>query len=389
MLASTYPRWANDPEPAFVHELAKRLTATFAVHVLCPHAKGAARRGHLEGVEVHRYQYAPESWETLVSGGGMLANLKSAPLRWLLVPGFLLVQFLATLRLLRAIQPAVVHAHWLLPQGLLAALAITCSRRHCALLVTSHGIDLFALRGALPTYLKRRVIKSADAITVVSSAMVPEVMALGASGKDVVVSPMGVDFSGRFKNSDIVRLPNHLLFVGRLVEKKGLEHLLRAMPQILVRCPDIQLEVVGEGPLRPALQQLALGLGLESRVTFRGALPNVELPKIYARATMLIAPFVVAKSGDQEGLGLVVAEALACGCPVIVGDVPATRDFCIPLIEPVTPASIAVAVFEMLKHPEAERRQFAEAHFRAVAGRLDWEVVAARYRDLLQDLLQS
>ena len=77
VLTSTYPRWAGDPEPGFVHELSRRLTDKFQVTVLCPHACGALPKEQLDGVKVIRYRYAPERWERLVNNGGISVDRKS------------------------------------------------------------------------------------------------------------------------------------------------------------------------------------------------------------------------------------------------------------------------------------------------------------------------
>ncbi|HTH09438.1 MAG TPA: glycosyltransferase, partial [Acidovorax sp.] len=143
VLASTYPRWAGDPEPGFVHELAKRMTDRFRVIALVPHTGGARAREMLEGVEVHRYRYAPKRWETLVNDGGIVANLKRDRWKHLLVPGFVLAQAWCAWRLLRRERVDVIHAHWLVPQGLIAALLRYLPGRAAPFLVTSHGADLF------------------------------------------------------------------------------------------------------------------------------------------------------------------------------------------------------------------------------------------------------
>ena len=101
VLASTYPRWPADPEPGFVHELSRRLTERYRVIVLCPHASGAKPRETMDGVEVVRYRYAPERWETLVNDGGIVTNLKRARWKLLLVPGFVLGQAWVAWRLMR------------------------------------------------------------------------------------------------------------------------------------------------------------------------------------------------------------------------------------------------------------------------------------------------
>jgi hypothetical protein len=120
VLASTYPRWAGDHEPGFVHELACRLLDQFDVLVLTSHAPGASTHEWFDGVEVVRYRYAPRRWETLVYGGGIAMHLRHSPWKWLLVPGFIIGQAVAAAHIARRHRIALVHAHWLLPQGAVA-----------------------------------------------------------------------------------------------------------------------------------------------------------------------------------------------------------------------------------------------------------------------------
>ena len=387
VLASTYPRWAGDPEPAFVHELARRLVGSFDVTVLCPHAEGAAVREVMDGVNIVRYRYAPARIEVLINGGGIMANLRRSRWRWLLLPGFLVSQLLATWRITRSFRPNVIHAHWIVPQGLVARLASIGLRRAAPLLLTSHGVDLFSLRGKFSMWLKRRVVRAATAMTVVSSAMIPEALHLGADAASCEVLPMGTDMTTRFTPQPVEREPTRLLFVGRLVEKKGLAHLLDAMPGIIHRHPSAVLDVVGFGPLLLVLKERVKALKLDGKVRFLGAVPNHELPEIYSRAGLLVAPFVVAASGDQEGLGLVVVEAVACGCPVVIGEVPATREFGLDTLSPVTPAQITDAVTTLLDNSSADRRALADRQRGIVADRFEWARVAARYEYLLAKLV--
>ena len=111
VLTSTYPRWSGDPEPGFVHELARRLTDRFQVIVLGPHAPGAKTHEVLDDVEVIRYRYAPERLETLVNDGGIVTNLRLARWKLLLVPGFVLTQAWRAWRLIRTRNIDVIHAH--------------------------------------------------------------------------------------------------------------------------------------------------------------------------------------------------------------------------------------------------------------------------------------
>jgi glycosyltransferase involved in cell wall biosynthesis len=386
VLASTYPRWANDPEPAFVHELARRLVDGFEVHVLAPHAKGAQLTEWMDGVCVHRYRYGPQRWESLVHGGGVLANLRRSPWKWLLVPGFILAQYAATLRLLSRLQPQIVHAHWLLPQGVVAAIASTKT----PWVVTSHGADLFALNGALFISLRRWVVSRAAAITVVSQAM-RQRLARETPDNRISVLSMGVDTSTRF-TPGTNRSINELLFVGRLVEKKGLKHLIRALPMVVEKSPQTVLSIVGDGPERERLEQQVLDLGMEKHVDFLGALPQVALPEFYRRATLFIAPFIEATGGDQEGLGLVVAEAMACGCPVIVGDVEAVHDLVGSgigqIVSPQDHAAFADTIVALL-NDDVARGALSIAGRYHVEKYFSWNVVSRQYSELLAGLMAA
>lgn len=377
VLASTYPRWSGDPEPGFVHELARRMTGRFRVTVLCPHAPGVPVEETMDGVDVVRYRYAPEAWETLVNDGGVVANLRRAKWKCALVPGFVLAQAWCAWRLVRRRRINVVHAHWLVPQGFVAVLLSKLGRRGLPFLVTSHGADLFALRAWPFPAIKRLVIREAADVTVVSEGMLAEIAQLGGDRDRVAVEPMGVDLKGRFRpDPSVSRSRSEILFVGRLVEKKGLQHLLDAMPLIRSKRPDVRLTIAGFGPDMEARREQVTRLGIEDSVEFLGPVAQMHLPGLYRRAALFVAPFVEARSGDQDGLGLVLIEALGCGCPVVASNLPATRALlvsCTAAYEaiPGDPTSISQAVLKAL---DAGGSPLGED----IAG-FDWEVRAAAY----------
>ena len=384
---STYPRWVNDPEPAFVHELCKRLVDRFDVAVLCPHADGALAEEQFDGVSVYRYRYAPRSLETLVNDGGVLANLRRHPWKWLLVPGFLVGQWLSLYRLCRRWRPDLVHAHWLVPQGVIAWLAVVRP-----LVVTSHGADLFALKGHMFSALRAKVARFASAITVVSEVMRERLQQECPSARTFVM-PMGVDLWGRFReDADTPRSANVILAVGRLVEKKGLIYLIEAMPRVLEAYPQARLDIVGFGPERDALVARTQQLGLTGTVRFLGARPQAELPQHYRSAALFVAPFVEATGGDQEGLGLVVAEAVGCLCPILVGDVPAVHDLLDGERNCVVPqrdaGALADAIVRVLRNPDAARSQ-ALARQDVLRQKFSWEAVADRYLELFEGLVRN
>lgn len=387
VLASTYPRWRDDHEPGFIHELCRRLTQHFHVIALVPDAPGATPSGVMDGVEVIRYRYAPRKLQTLVYNGGVVTNLRRSRWKWLLVPGFVLGQYWTARRLMGQRKIDVIHAHWLLPQGLVA--------RHLsrlfsvAYVVTSHGGDLFGLRGHLLTRLKRHVAANAAAMTVVSTAMRDEVTRLKLQPPEIAVLPMGVDLQERFiPDMTQTRSTDRLLFVGRLVPKKGLTHLLDALPTMIAKRPSIMLDIVGFGPEEDTLRAKAKALGVEAHINFVGPTRQQDLPAMYQRAALFVAPFIRDDSGNQEGLPVVLMEAIGCGCPVVVGDVAgvhdllgeAAREVC---IQPENTAALADTIVAALDDPTAAAKRAAA--IREIAARqVDWQRIADGYAAILR-----
>lgn len=388
VLASTYPRWPADPEPGFVHELSRRLTERYRVIVLCPHAPGAKPRETMDGVEVVRYRYAPERWETLVNDGGIVTNLKRARWKLLLVPGFVLGQAWVAWRLMRRERVDVIHAHWLIPQGLIVALLQWLPGRRVPYVVTSHGADLYALKGRLLDGIKRFVARRAAAATVVSSAMRERLAALGVPAAHIHVLPMGVDLSERFTpDPSVPRSQHEILFVGRLVEKKGLRHLIAALPQVLEGVPDAFLTIVGFGPEEAALRQQVHTLGLQAKVHFLGAVAQTRLPALYRRAALFVAPFVQAESGDQEGLPVALMEAVACGCPVVAGDVAGIEDLLGRMkpyicVDARNVGLLASRICEGLADPSMALHR-ARVVLEVASQRVDWNRIAGSYARLI------
>jgi len=389
-LTSTFPRWKDDTDPPFVMELCRRLAERFRIHVLAPHAPDSSSAEDIDGIRVTRYRYGPSRWENLAYDGGILASLKQNPLRYGMIPFFILFQLQAIQDLLRRYRFDLIHAHWLIPQGLCAAIFRNWSDSFPPLLCTSHGGDLFGLNGKFMDGTKRWVIKKASAVTTVSGAMSHAVDTLQIDREKVHVIPMGVDLQRRFVPPHRPRCGKKLLFVGRLVEKKGLTYLIDALPLILVKHPEATLTVIGEGPEKNRLLRRVSEVGIENQVTFKGAIKNASLPGYYQDSDIVVFPSVIANDGDREGFGLVLVEALGCACAAVVTDLPAMRDIvrdgCNALVVRQKDArQIANAVIRLLDHPLLCQR-LGEAGRIRVLEKFDWAVVAAQYGNLIDSI---
>ena len=391
ILASTFPRWKDDTEPRFVYDLCLRLKEEHTLIVLAPHTKGAKKQEVIEGLEVHRYRYAPNFLETLAYEGGISAKLKGNKLNYLILPFFFLGQWIAIIKLLKQYPVKAIHAHWLIPQGILALIARLVSRNNPAILCTSHGGDLYGLNDPISKTIKRYVIKNVDTMTVVSHAMQDEIKKLVPTAKQAIVAPMGTDLSNLFIPDDSVkRKPYQLLFVGRLVEKKGLQYLLQAMSDIIKQYPNTCLNIAGTGPEQPTLEVLVKELKLANHVFFLGRLSHQALVNEYRQATMAVFPFVQAKNGDVEGLGLVMIEAMGCDCPVVASDIPAVRDVIIDgktgiLVQPYNVQMFADKILGLLSMPDYTKK-LANNSRELVLKKFSWEGSAQQYSKQLNKL---
>ncbi|MGC2398648.1 MAG: glycosyltransferase [Acidobacteriaceae bacterium] len=219
---------------------------------------------------------------------------------------------------LKRLRPSLVHAHFAIDAT--QALAMHQILR-VPLLVSLHGYDIFvndeafaqSRRGRRFLRLRASLWERAALVLCVSEAVRRQALAAGIPESKLVVHYTGVNTAALTPAPADARDPKLVVFVGRLVEKKGCSYLIEAMAKI--GPSNSRLEVIGDGPLRSSLEELAARLGVRAR--FLGAQPlSVVLEKM-ARARVFCVPSVRASTGDSEGFGMVFAEAQALGTPVV------------------------------------------------------------------------
>ena len=368
MVTHAFPRHAGDAAGAFVHALAKAVAAhEVDVDVLAPSAPGLAAAEAIDGVRVNRYRYAPSSWETLAYTGTM-AEQVSGSLRGKLSLAMMLWRGRRAVRAaVRRYRPDVIHAHWWFPSGMM------CDGHGVPMIITSHGSDIRLARGARAKALYRRTASGAKALYAVSGWLARQASeTLG--GRRVEVSPMPAA-THLFAPTNAERDPRLMLFVGRLNAQKGLADLLNAMAT--ARRP-WALDIVGDGPDRAALQQLAGTLGVGDRVQWLGHQPQHALAEYYNRSAALIIP------STDEGLGLVGVEAALCETPVVAyasgGLTDVVKDGATGWLVPAGDvAALAHAIDGVVDRPPKARALGFAGRERALAG-FSPEAVGARYR---------
>lgn len=168
-------------------------------------------------------------------------------------------------------------------------------------------------------YLKAlvgRVLRDAAGVTSISKFTSGLLGEFGLTKPPLLVHP-GVD-TARFHPKSVQQNQElSMLTVGRLMERKGHARVIRLMPALLNRFPNLVYKVAGTGPYETRLRALTESLGLMGRVRFLGAIPETEMVSTFQQSSVFVHPSTVTKSGDVEGFGIVFLEAASCGIPVV------------------------------------------------------------------------
>ncbi len=340
-LTHVYPRFDGDPSAAFLGTWAGALRAHgHDVRVLAPHDAGLTEVDVVGGVPIRRVRYADDAHETLAYRGEMHRIALRPPLGPPLLGSFTSQMAMALRRAVRRWRPDVVHVHWWMPGAVIARLALV----DVPVVVHLHGTDVGVVEGR-PWLrpLAEWALACADRVEVVSTSLSERASAaLGVRADSL--NPMPLDLAVLTPAERVLSLDTPtVLAVGRLVPEKGFRELVQAVAGLR---RDVRLRIVGEGPDAEVLRLLADELRV--RLELPGALPHRELPAEYAGADVVVQP------SHGEGLGLVVAEAVLLGRPVVATDSGGVRDVLErhSLVRPGDVATLRARIVEALEDPD-------------------------------------
>ena len=391
MVTSSYPRFPGDSVGTFMEPIATSVAARgHDVHVVAPWHPLVDRPARDKGVTFHFYKYAPtEKLNVFGYAAALRADVSLKAAAYVAAPLALAAGWREARRVAREAGATMMHGHWVVPGGVVAAAAAP----GLPLVVSLHGSDVYVAETLWPArQAAARVFSRAGSVTACSADLRQRAIGLGAKADRTEVVPYGVD-ADRFRPDPFMRakrratlgIATHtpLLFTaGRLVRKKGFEYLIDALAA-LPKDLNVQAAIAGAGDLDGELRQRVEDARIGYRVRFLGNLSQDEIAGWLATADMIAVPSVRDDSGNVDGLPNIVLETMAAGTPIIttpaggIASVVEHRRSGLIVPERDAPA-LADAIVELAQSPEL-RIQLGEAARATVTARFGWESVAARF----------
>ena len=326
MVATSYPRFSGDTVGTFMEPIARGLAARgHDVHMVLPWHPRWTRPLSQDGITFHLFRYAPlPALNVFGYAGSLEADERLRGAAVAATPLAAIAGWRAARAVARKVNATLMHGHWVVPGGVIAA-AAAGSR---PLVVSLHGSDVFvAEKHAVIGRAARWAFEKARFVTACSEDLRIRALALGAASERSRTIPYGVD-SVRFTPDGQSRVRMRarwglgdddelILGVGRLVRKKGFEYLIDAVARLAPSRPRLRLVLAGDGDLRGEFERRIAAHGMSDRVLLPGVLLQGDVAAGLAAADVVAVPSVKDPSGNVDGLPNVVLEALASGTALV------------------------------------------------------------------------
>ena len=416
VLTHNYPRFPGDFSGTFIEALCQEFARQEQqVTIWAPfdpaYQKAEDRRqrtedrrqedrktGGQEALDLRLYRYAfSDQAHTLGYMRTMQSDLALRRNSYWLGPAMMVAGMATVTREARRLRPDLLHAHWLLPNGLIGAVASRLLG--IPLVISVPGSDA-QVANANPVFraLARFAMRQASLMTANSADLRDAVAALdptvlhkfdlilyGADPTALKPDPTGVaDLQAHWiANQPITQSPSHpviVLCVGRMVYKKGFDTLIRALAEPTLRDQDVLAVMIGEGDQKAEWQALAQALGVNDRLRWVGNVPKDKIGVYYNACDVLVNPSV---RKPVDGLNVCVLDAMSCG-KTVVGSTVAGNPLAIVdgetgfLTAEGDPGALAAALAKLAADPALRQRMGAAARQR-IETELGWPPLVQRY----------
>jgi glycosyltransferase involved in cell wall biosynthesis len=372
-IATAYQRFKGDVITPWMVQLIQHLRQKGIDVAVFTSSYMGLKNQVLDGVTIYRFRYFFRKYEHLTHDQTAVDRFGQSLFNVFL--SFLYVAFgtIAIGRLVRAKKFDIIHVNWPFPHIIFGLVGKALGRAR--IFSTFYGLEIRWLKKKFPYLMKpfALLINKSDVITAISHHTAHELVPVVE--KKVTIIPFGVSLS---KHATSAIDHKEIIFVGRHVERKGVNVLISAFNLVHKKIPH-RLIIVGDGPERSAWENLANSHGLGQRVKFTGWISDAELNAQYRRCSFFVLPAIYDKHGDTEGLGVVMIEAMSCAKPVIASNIGGITDVVEHnvnglLVPPGDVSALAQAI-EQLATDETLRKMLGENAKRIVDERFNWDKI--------------
>jgi len=302
MVTNSYPDFPGSHRGLFIRKLCLHLNKQgVEIKVLTPriHSKSPFLEND-EGITIHRFRFP--------SGNRPLNQFESIPVLPMAI--YMITGLASALQLAARWKPHVIHGNWILPTGLIAALAGRFFR--IPVLNTARGMDMRISERQPLRALFGLAVRLSNLVTVVSPSMMVRTCLEHAS-----ITPTGVDDA--FFEVHPGRITKTILYTRSLERIYDAETLIKAMPIIRERVPEVRLIIAGSGSQEDFLGTLVRDTGMRDCITFLGLVPSEKIPALMEQSSVFVSPAL------SDGTSIALMEAIAAGLTPVATDIDANR----------------------------------------------------------------
>lgn len=404
ILTHAYPRFPDDTTAPFVELTGETLHKHGVdVTVLMPDTPHFERSQADHNVTLQTYRYFfPRRLQLLGYSNTLVNDCRLKKYVYLLAPFLFLSGIFHLFWLTRKNRFTLIHAFWLLPNGFIGA--VVCKLCKIPLMIALRGSDIFVSKqNMIFKWMARWTLKQASMVTSVTPTFFPDLedfgipeekrrLILNGSHPNLFPSPPQkrlVEIRNRYS------IPEDELVIfalGRIVLKKGFDLLIRALPEVRKKVPQVKVIIGGDGSDLARLKTLATELGVSDIVKFPGTINRRDVPDYFHLCDLFVLPAIFDPIGNVDGCPNVILEAMACGKPVVASGISAIP-FVVKdgetgvLVEEKNIPQLTSALITFLTDREKCLR-FGEAGRQRILSELTWDNTITQIKDVYEHCIK-
>ncbi|MEO0265222.1 MAG: glycosyltransferase family 4 protein [candidate division WOR-3 bacterium] len=390
VITTAFPRHKEDIiTPWLVKEMKLLIERGFEVKVFTSSYKGLKQK-RFENIEIYRFRYAPKPLEKLTHDAAVPILLREKKIYKLLVIPYLVSGTLHALFQSLREKFDIVYVQWPIPHVLFALPYKLVQKSKIVLYF--HGSDAALLKKlSRPLFwLFSSLCSNCEVTLTNSNYMKNSLINLGIRNR-IEVIPLANPHTSELEPYKEEKELN-ILFVGRLIDLKGVDVLIKSFKIIKEKYANAKLTIVGDGILINELKKLTKLLDLND-VYFKGFLTGEPLHEEYRKAMIFVLPSIVNKSGETEGLGMVLVEAISFGVPVVGSNVGGIPDIILDgktglLANPGDPEDLANKIIKLIENPEL-RKKLVEEGQKHIKENYSWDATLNKLEKIFKEVVKK